>query len=391
VAANSTPKKSSRKIIYNKASNLQFLQSGQEYFSALLQIIQTAKQTIYLQVYTLDPDETGYMIMDALAEAVKRNVKVFVLVDAYGSRALTKKEIPRMRNAGINCRQFSPIVFSKFRAGRRLHHKIIVADGEVAILGGINISNRYRGVEKERAWLDFAVQLAGPVTLELHKLCERMYYPERVRIVIKRTENRGAPSTAYPTSIVHSDWFRRKNKINYHFKEAIRHSTKDIIIICSYFLPSFRLISLLKKASKRGIAIQLYLQGKSDVPVVRNATRFFYRIFFQHGIRIFEFPERVLHGKLWMVDDRIISVGSYNFNHLSEYTSVETNIEIAHEGFCKKVREELNILFTEYAEPVPEEAFQRKLRKYQRFRLWASYTLTTLLMKLAFAFTSKSS
>jgi phosphatidylserine/phosphatidylglycerophosphate/cardiolipin synthase-like enzyme len=92
-----------------------------------------------------------------------------------------------------------------------------------------------------------------------------------------------------------------------------------------------------------------------------------------------------------MVDDRIISVGSYNFNHLSEYTSVETNIEIAHEGFCKKVREELNILFTEYAEPVPEEAFQRKLRKYQRFRLWASYTLTTLLMKLAFAFTSKSS
>jgi cardiolipin synthase len=380
-----------RPISYNKASSLRFLQSGEEYFIALLELIQNAKKTIYLQVYTLDPDETGYMIIHALEQAVQRNVKVYVLVDAYGSRALSKKGIPDMRNAGIHCRLFSPIVFLKFRAGRRLHHKIIVADGETAIIGGVNISDKYRGDIRNKAWLDFAVLLSGVVCIDLHKLCERMYYPERMKPIIKFDKTKLASESQYPTCVVHSDWFRRKNKINYHFKQAIRQGKKDIIIICSYFLPSFRLVSMLKAASRRGITINLYLQGKSDIPIVRNATRFFYRIFFQHSMKIFEFPDRVLHGKLWMVDERVLSLGSFNFNHLSEYTSVETNIEIAHEEFCKKVREELEAIFKEYAEPVPQESYQKKLRVYQRFRLWASYTITTLLMKLAFAFTSKSS
>jgi cardiolipin synthase len=108
-------------------------------------------------------------------------------------------------------------------------------------------------------------------------------------------------------------------------------------------------------------------------------------------MKIFEFPDRILHAKLWMVDDKIISLGSYNFNHLSEYTSVETNIEISDKDFCKSVRKELDKIFEEYAEPVPEETYVRRLGQFQRFRLWASYTATTVLMKLAFAFTSKSS
>jgi cardiolipin synthase len=384
-------KKPSRKITYNKASKLEFLQSGEEFFDALVQVIQNAQNTIYLQVYTLDPDDTGHMIIDALRQAVQRKVKVYVLVDAYGSKALTKKDIQQMRDAGIHCRKFSPIVFLKFRAGRRLHHKIIVADAETAILGGINISNKYRGDEKEKAWLDFAVRLSGPVAIDLQKLCERMYYPDRISSSIKQLKSKFVSNKEFPSCVVHSDWFRRKNKINYHFKHAIRNGKKNIIIICSYFLPSFRLIALLKHASQRGITIHLYLQGKSDLPIVRNATRFFYRIFFHHGMKIFEFPDRVLHGKLWMVDDRVVSIGSYNFNHLSEYTSVETNIEIADEEFCAAVRTKLENIFAEYAEAVPEEIYHKKLKVWQRFRLWASYSITTILMKLAFAFTSKSS
>jgi len=384
-------KKSTSKISYNNALKLAFIQSGNEYFNALLHIIQNAKTLIYLQVYTLDPDDTGNMIIDALKEAVQRGVKVFLLVDAYGSAALGKKGIQQMRDAGIHCRRFSPILFLKFRAGRRMHHKITVADGDAAIIGGVNISDKYKGDNKTRPWLDFAVQIAGPVCIDLQKLCERTYYPEKISFSIKRIKNRTTENGEYPTCFVHSDWFRRRNKINYHFKHAIRHAEKEIIIICSYFLPSFRSMALLKKASRKGIQIQLYFQGKSDVPIVRDATRFFYRIFFQHNIKVFEFPERILHGKLWMVDSKILSLGSYNFNHLSEYTSIETNIEIAHALFCKKVREELEDIFIKDAKSVPEESYLKKLGWIVRFRLWTSYTVTTLLMKTAFAFTSKSS
>ena len=108
-------------------------------------------------------------------------------------------------------------------------------------------------------------------------------------------------------------------------------------------------------------------------------------------MKIFEFPERILHGKLWMVDDKILSVGSFNFNHLSEYTSVETNMQVAHAPFCEKVKNHLDTIFDTYAEAVPEDLYIKKLNAFNRFRLWTSYTITTVLMKLAFAFTSKSS
>jgi cardiolipin synthase len=386
-----TKKKISQKISYNKATGLKFLESGEEFFSALVEIINSAKKVIFLQLYNLDPDDTGNMVVEALRQAVERKVKVYVLLDAYGSRSFAKKGIPYMRSVGIHCRRFSPIVFLKFRAGRRLHHKIVVADSESAIIGGINVSDKYRGHENMMAWLDFAIQLSGPVCIDLQKLCERMYYPDRISSRSRRSKNKGLTGPQYAACVVHSDWFRRKNKINYHFKQAIRHAEKDIIIICSYFLPSFRLISLLKSASRRGIKVQLYLQGKSDLPIVRNATRFFYRIFFKHHMKIFEFPERILHAKFWMVDDKILSLGSFNFNHLSEYTSVETNIEIADADFCKEVRKKLEIIFAQFAEAVPKEDYSKKLGVWQRFRLWVSYTTTTMLMKLAFAFTSKSS
>jgi len=384
-------KYSSRKINYNQATDIEFLQSGEEYFNTLLDVIQKASKLIYLQVYTLDPDQTGNMIIDALKQAVLRKVKVYVLVDAFGSKALAKKGLHQMQDAGIHCRRFSPIVFLKWRAGRRLHHKIAVVDGQRAIIGGINISDKYRGDKKNLPWLDFAVLISGPVATELQKLCERMYYPDKIPHSIRLSKNEIPTTGRYPTCVVHSDWFRRRNKINYHFKHAIRDAEKEIIIICSYFLPSFRIMSLLKSAAKRGIHVKLYLQGKSDVPIVRNGTRFFYRIFFKHKMKIFEFPERILHGKFWMVDNKIISLGSYNFNHLSEYTSVETNIEVAHDEFCNTVKKELEGIFKKYATPVPEEEYLQKLKPWQRLGLWASYTTTTMLMKLAFAFTSKSS
>jgi cardiolipin synthase len=384
-------KRTRKKNTHNKATSLRFLQSGEEYFASLLGIIQNAQMLLYLQVYTFDPDNTGNMIISALTEAAQRKVKVYVLVDAYGSKSLTRKMMKQMQNAGIHCRRFSPIVFLKFRAGRRLHHKITVADGQTAIIGGINISDKYRGDDNNLPWLDFGLQVSGSVAMDLLKLCGRMYYPDRTPVSIRRIKNNISEPGEYPAWVVHSDWFRRTNKINYHFKQAIRHAKKDIIIICSYFIPSFRLIALLKSASLRGIHIQLYLQGKSDIPIVRNATRFFYRIFFKHNMKIFEFPERILHGKLWMVDGKVLSLGSYNFNHLSEYTSVETNIQIAHDKFCETVREELETIFAEYAEAVHEEVYLKKLSPLHRFRLWVSYTATTVLMKLAFAFTSKSS
>lgn len=383
--------KSNRKIIYNKATSLRFLQSGEEYFSALLEVIENAKKLIFLQVYTMDPDDTGEMIMKALEQAAQRDVKVYVLVDAYGSKALPEKRVKAMQQAGIHCRRFSPIVFLKFRAGRRLHHKIVVADGEAAVVGGINISDKYRGDENTQPWLDFGLYLTGPVTIDLVRLCGRMYYPDRVPSAIKSLKKNPSDPGVYPAAVVHSDWFNRKNKINYLFKQAIRQSEKEIIIICSYFIPSFRVISLLKSASRRGITINLYLQGKSDVPIVRNATRFFYRIFFKHSMAIFEFPHRILHGKLWMVDQKVLSIGSYNYNHLSEYTSIETNVHIAHPEFCSSVRRELQDIFATYAKPISPEIYVKKLNPLHRLQLWTSYTLTTVLMKLAFAFTSKSS
>src|SRR5690242_7000597 len=129
---------------YTTHNRVKLVRGGKPYFDCILSMIAEAKDTIHLQTYIYEDDETGQMIGQALKEAVKRNVKVYLLADGYASKSMSRSFIHELRAAGIHFRFFAPLFKGRhFYFGLRLHHKVMVVDTGSAIVGGINITNRY--------------------------------------------------------------------------------------------------------------------------------------------------------------------------------------------------------------------------------------------------------
>jgi cardiolipin synthase A/B len=375
---------------YKSADAVQLLESGTEFFSAVLMLINHAKTTLHLQYYALSPDETGNEIIQALKEAAKRGVSVKLLLDAFGSKAMKGNPLHELKKAGVEYRLFSPVLLYKLRTGRRLHHKIIVADSVTAIVGGINISDKYKGTAGQAAWLDFALQIHGAVCADIATLCGRLLYGHKSSFK-KKPLHTGTGSELIPVRIAHEDWFLKKHQVHTDLQQAIYFAKERIVIVCSYFIPNYKMIRLLKKAAESGVEIHLYLQGKSDILLARDAGRYWYRALQRQHINIYEFPARVLHGKLAMIDDKWLTIGSSNFNHLSNYTSIETNTEVCSEQFCSIVKNQLQKNFDLYAQKIAPQMYLAEKNPFRLFRWWVSWQLSNLLMLFLFNLTSKNS
>ena len=128
---------------FQMAEAIEFLQSGINYYEKLISVIDSAKESLHLQMYIIYDDEIGNRILIALIQAARRGVEIYVVADGFGSRNLSELYIEKLNNAGINFRFFSRISLIKnLSIGRRLHHKVVVVDEKYALVGGLNIANR---------------------------------------------------------------------------------------------------------------------------------------------------------------------------------------------------------------------------------------------------------
>lgn len=341
---------------YIAAESVKLVFSGKNYFETLEEIIDSARETIHLQTYIFDEDATGDRVAQALAKAASRQVNVFVLADGVGSNSLSRRFVKFLRSSGIHFRFFSPIFSSEsLNFGRRLHHKVVVADKKIALIGGINIADKYRGTKLHPPWLDYAVLIKGEACVYLHQLCESIYHKKPFG---KKREEKIAHLNLkgeYLLRFRRNDWIRKKNEIYHSYGEAIGKAESSVIIIASYFLPGFLFRRLLKKTRKRGVEITLVLTGKSDVRFIRNAEKFLYGFLLRNRIRIYEWPNSMMHGKATLVDNHWATIGSYNINRLSHYRSIELNVDIKSEKFVQSFRGHLEkVIFGECSEVTSE-------------------------------------
>ena len=157
---------------YTSINSVKLIRAGKVYFNTLIELIRQATDSIHIQVYTYNDDETGREVADALINAAKRKVSVHLMADGYASRVMPNSLINELRNAGIHFRFFEPVFRSRyFYFGRRMHHKVVVIDAKYALVGGINIANRYNDMPGKTAWLDFALFAEGEIAKELCILC----------------------------------------------------------------------------------------------------------------------------------------------------------------------------------------------------------------------------
>lgn len=360
----------------NSSERVELVHSGDDYFSRLRNIIRQAKTEIHFQTYIFDNDSTGNEIVEALKEAACRNVKIFMLLDGYGSNSFSDKVVNELTLKGINFRFFSANIFY---IGRRLHHKIVVADGNIALIGGINIADKYRGTATKEPWLDYAIQIKSEVIGEqLHQLCEKIYFKKK-RIKKEIINPVFHLVDGIPLRIIRNDWLKRKNEISKTYISIIQNAKKEVVIVGSYFLPGRRLSNALKNAAKRGVKIKIILSGISDLPIVMWATNYVYTSFLKQGIELFEWKKSVLHGKLAVVDNKRTTIGSYNLNQLSSYGSIEMNVEINSVVFSKKLSAHL-IDIIEQCDSITFETLTVRNGIFTRLKNWFAYRLIRIAL-----------
>lgn len=347
---------------YTTGNKVVLIRGGKKYFELLEHIINQANFIIHLQVYIFNEDETGNLIINALLGAAGRGVKIFILVDGYASRNISKACIQNLKSAGIHFRWFNPILKSRyFYFGRRLHHKVVVVDEFISLVGGVNITNRYNDFDNP-AWLDWALHVQGEISLNLNKICADIWnksgWGKSSETQYKLPVPALKPSGNCFVRARVNDWVRSKNQISKSYIEMLKHAQQSVIIMSSYFLPGHIIKKYLSAAAKRGVSVKIIVAGVSDVQLAKQAERYMYNWLLKNNIEIYEYKKVVLHGKLSTCDDKFVTIGSYNLNNVSAYASIELNLDVSDEAFAKETKTILLKIIQEDCRQIKEAEYR---------------------------------
>lgn len=357
------------KDTWRDGNSVELLINGEEFYPRVFDRIRAARQEVLLETFIIADDKVGQELQQALIAAAEAGARVEAMVDGYGTVDLSAPFITRMIDAGITLRVFDP---SPRRFGlrtnlfRRLHRKIVVVDGEVAYIGGINYSAEHLGDFGDMSKQDYAVEVRGPIVADIQRASIDLLREASLKQHgIPRTGDFVAPVTS---SAGHSRMMIAVRDNNKHtsdiekcYLKAIRAAKKRIVIANAYFFPGYRLLRALRNASRRGMEVTLILQGQPDMPWVSACSRLLYNYLLKEGVKIYEYCERPLHGKVAIVDDEWSTVGSSNLDPLSLAMNLEANVFIEDRAFNQQLYEHLEQLAKSSCKPI---SLQRAMRGY---------------------------
>ncbi len=342
-------------------NRVQLLESGVAYFPALLAEIGKAREEIHLETYIFSDDSVGLAVIEALCAAVRRGVAVRLLVDGFGARDFHDAPLlgMRLKKTGGEVLVYRPDIarFSLDRQRlRRLHRKLVVIDGHVGFIGGINIIDDYdMGTTPNQIppRFDYALRLEGPVVDAMHDSLRHVW--QLVRWVTfgsrppapgplrhwTNAANHAAGASTVQARFVERDSLRFRHAIEQAYLQAIGDARHEIILANAYFLPGRRFRRALEAAAKRGVQVTLLLQGRVEYALLHYATLGLYRLLTKSGIRIVEYRASFLHAKVAVIDGEWATVGSSNIDPFSLLLAREANVVVRDAGFGAQLRSSL--------------------------------------------------
>lgn len=330
-------------------NRLRLLQSGAEFFPALIAAIDAACAEVHLETYIFSSDPTAGTVRDALMRAAQRGVQVRLLIDGVGSRELPATWLAALETAGVNVRVYRPLV-NGWRANpktlRRLHRKLAVIDARIAFIGGMNLIDDYEPVRFAEPRLDYSVEVQGPLIARIHHSARHLW--RLVALTQLQPDERKPPlDPSWPTdgrvraAFVVRDNLLHRRDIERSYLAALALAHESILIANAYFLPGNRFRRLLKKAVARGVRVQLLMQGHTDHRFYQTASRALYNDLLTAGVMIYEYQASELHAKAAVVDGHWATVGSSNIDPFSLLLAREANIVVDDAAFARDLRQRL--------------------------------------------------
>ena len=334
-------------------NRIRLLENGEEFYPRAFEVIRSARKEVLLETFILFDDKVGHQLHAALIEAATRGAQVDVTIDGWGSANLPPDFVSRLTEAGVRLHVFDPVrrIFS-WRANvfRRMHRKILVVDGVRAFVGGINYSADHLADFGPTAKQDYAVEVEGPIVDTIRRFARaapRIGQPRRGWL--RRRHEEAQVSSQPRAGVARTMFVTRDNRdhptdIERHYRAAIRLSRRRVTLANAYFFPGYRLLKELRRAARRGIDVRLILQGEPDMQIVKRAASLLYNHLLRAGVKIYEYTERPLHGKVAVVDDEWSTVGSSNLDPLSLSLNLEANLMILDREFNRHLSERLEAL-----------------------------------------------
>jgi cardiolipin synthase len=370
---------------------LTLLNSGAEYFPALLLAISEARYEVHLESYIFEDDATGRAVALALGNAAKRGVAVRVLVDGFGSRDFAECLMPGLLDAGVQAMVYRPDL-ARFQLRRhrlrRLHRKLVMVDGRIAFVGGINVIDDLNTPHQTPPRYDYAVRIEGPlllpVRLALYRLWEIVVWAKlnrRYRLSLTALEAT-VPVGEQTAAFLMRDNFRHRRDIEDAYLTAIAEARENILIANAYFLPGRRFRRALSDAVERGVRVTILLQGRIEYRLLHYATQALYGKLLGAGIRVFEYRRSFLHAKVAVIDEQWATVGSSNIDPFSLLLAKEANIVVRDARFAEQLRHSLATAMHEGATELPALLW-RKLPWHARLLRQISYSLVRFALGIA--------
>lgn len=378
-------------------NDFQLLENGEAFFPRVFDCIAQARTAVVIETFILFEDKVGLALHAVLLEVARRGVQVDLTIDGWGSPDLSDGFIRSLNAAGVRVHVFDPgpRPFGwRPNALRRMHRKIVVIDGQLAFVGGINFSADHLADYGPGSKQDYAVEIRGPIVAVIHRFTlaalatglrhQRPHWWWRCR-ELAMVPPQALPAAGHAAALfVVRDNLQHRDDIERHYRLALRLARRRIIIANAYFFPGYRLVRELRRAALRGVDVRLILQGEPDMVIAKSAASTLYHHLLNAGVRIHEYCQRPLHGKVALVDDEWATVGSSNLDPLSLALNLEANVFIRDPGFNQSLRANLEHLMRQCCREVDAAALgpvrgMALVRSYlafhvmRRFPRWAQW------------------
>jgi len=348
--------------------------SGYEFFPALFATISKAKHHIHIVSYIIDDDPLGRLLRDALIDKARKGVEIRFLFDDVGSWKTKNKFFEQMREEGIEVHPFMPVRFPAFtgKVNYRNHRKIIVIDGKVGFIGGMNFAQRYIKGNKNVKWRDTHIKINGPAVYGLQRaflidwfyadrtlITNRKYYPE-----IKITQPNNCLIqivTSSPTSV----W----EELEQGYIKILLSAKQYVYMETPYFLPTEPIFFAMRTAALSGVDVRLMVSLKTDSKLIQMASSSYLAQAVKAGVKVLCYKNGFNHRKLLVADDNVSSVGSANIDFRSFENNFEANAFFYDEEMAQRIK---NIFLTDETECVLLEDIKEINQKSFLYRLWES-------------------
>ena len=310
-----------------EGNSMKIFQDGSSMLQALLATINSAKHHIHVEFYIFEDDAVGCLVKDALIEKAREGVEIRVLYDDVGCWKVPHRFYDEMREAGIEVRGFLKVRFPRFtsKVNYRNHRKLVVVDGRIGFVGGMNLAERYLKGVPWGIWKDIMMQVEGKAVYGLQMAFLTDWYATDHSLITSSSyfpqmEDKGTSLMQVVTSDPVGEW----KDIMQGLLIAITSAQKYVYIQSPYLLPTEPILLALKTAAAAGVDVRIMIPEKSDSRMVHWGTMSYLQELMEAGIKIYMYQKGFLHSKLIVCDDCLSSVGSTNM----DFRSFEHNFEI---------------------------------------------------------------